>query len=79
MNGVIWVDDSKATNVDATYTGLMGLKGQKSVILLGGLAKVYEILVMKCTFIYMIAWLALAFHLIYQKLLFPSFCYIRKL
>ncbi|XP_059427972.1 uncharacterized protein LOC132161797 isoform X1 [Corylus avellana] len=40
INGVIWVDDSKATNVHATYTGLMGLKGQKSVILLGGLAKV---------------------------------------
>jgi UDP-N-acetylmuramoylalanine-D-glutamate ligase len=73
------VDDSKATNVHATYTGLIGLKGQKSVILLGGLAKVYDILVMKCTFIYMIACLALAFHLIYQKLLFPSFCSIRKL
>ncbi|KAM3738339.1 hypothetical protein ACB098_09G124300 [Castanea mollissima] len=39
-NGVIWVDDSKATNVEATYTGLLGLKQQKSVILLGGLAKV---------------------------------------
>ncbi|KAI7998408.1 UDP-N-acetylmuramoylalanine--D-glutamate ligase [Camellia lanceoleosa] len=39
-HGVIWVDDSKATNVEATYTGLMGLKGQKSVILLGGVAKV---------------------------------------
>ncbi|GMN54819.1 hypothetical protein TIFTF001_023938 [Ficus carica] len=38
-NGVTWVDDSKATNVDATYTGLMGLKGQKSLILLGGIAK----------------------------------------
>lgn len=38
--GVIWVDDSKATNVEASYTGLVGLKGQKSVILLGGLAKV---------------------------------------
>ncbi|KAG4160982.1 hypothetical protein ERO13_D01G027950v2 [Gossypium hirsutum] len=37
---VTWVDDSKATNVEATYAGLMGLKGQKSVILLGGLAKV---------------------------------------
>uniref|UniRef100_A0A2N9GKD6 Mur ligase C-terminal domain-containing protein n=1 Tax=Fagus sylvatica TaxID=28930 RepID=A0A2N9GKD6_FAGSY len=40
VNGVIWVDDSKATNVEATYTGLLGLKQQKSVILLGGLAKV---------------------------------------
>uniref|UniRef100_A0A7N2M4Y5 Mur ligase central domain-containing protein n=1 Tax=Quercus lobata TaxID=97700 RepID=A0A7N2M4Y5_QUELO len=39
-NGVTWVDDSKATNVEATYTGLLGLKQQKSVILLGGLAKV---------------------------------------
>ncbi|CAL5420882.1 unnamed protein product [Camellia sinensis] len=39
-HGVIWVDDSKATNIEATYTGLMGLKGQKSVILLGGAAKV---------------------------------------
>ncbi|KAK6149191.1 hypothetical protein DH2020_016716 [Rehmannia glutinosa] len=38
--GVTWVDDSKATNVEATYAGLMGLKEQKSVILLGGLAKV---------------------------------------
>lgn len=35
-----WVDDSKATNVEATYTGLMDLKKQKSVVLLGGLAKV---------------------------------------
>ncbi|TYI41739.1 hypothetical protein ES332_A01G046200v1 [Gossypium tomentosum] len=40
IHGVTWVDDSKATNVEATYAGLMGLKGQKSVILLGGLAKV---------------------------------------
>ncbi|THF99508.1 hypothetical protein TEA_002960 [Camellia sinensis var. sinensis] len=39
-HGVIWVDDSKATNIEATCTGLMGLKGQKSVILLGGVAKV---------------------------------------
>ncbi|KAI7998402.1 UDP-N-acetylmuramoylalanine--D-glutamate ligase [Camellia lanceoleosa] len=41
-HGVIWVDDSKATNVEATYTGLMGLKGQKSVILLGGVAKIRQ-------------------------------------
>ncbi|XP_058209882.1 uncharacterized protein LOC131322540 isoform X2 [Rhododendron vialii] len=40
--GVIWVDDSKATNVEASYTGLVGLKGQKSVILLGGLAKIRQ-------------------------------------
>ncbi|XP_077254209.1 uncharacterized protein LOC143893117 isoform X7 [Tasmannia lanceolata] len=38
-HGVTWVDDSKATNVEATYAGLMGLKEQKSVVLLGGLAK----------------------------------------
>ena len=38
--GVTWIDDSKATNVEATYTGLLGLKEQQSVILLGGLAKV---------------------------------------
>ncbi|XP_034694237.1 UDP-N-acetylmuramoylalanine--D-glutamate ligase-like isoform X4 [Vitis riparia] len=38
--GVTWIDDSKATNVEATYTGLLGLNEQKSVILLGGLAKV---------------------------------------
>ncbi|KAF5941299.1 hypothetical protein HYC85_022466 [Camellia sinensis] len=41
-HGVIWVDDSKATNIEATYTGLMGLKGQKSVILLGGVAKIRQ-------------------------------------
>ncbi|RVW46944.1 UDP-N-acetylmuramoylalanine--D-glutamate ligase [Vitis vinifera] len=40
--GVTWIDDSKATNVEATYTGLLGLKEQKSVILLGGLAKTLE-------------------------------------
>ncbi|XAR69430.1 UDP-N-acetylmuramoyl-L-alanine--D-glutamate ligase [Bertholletia excelsa] len=38
-HGVIWVDDGKATNVKATYTGLMGHKIQKLVVLLGGLAK----------------------------------------
>lgn len=38
--GVTWVDDSKATNVEATYAGLMGLKEKKSVVLLGGLSKV---------------------------------------
>lgn len=34
------MDDSKATNVEATYAGLMGLKEKKSVVLLGGLSKV---------------------------------------
>ncbi|XP_029118664.2 uncharacterized protein [Elaeis guineensis] len=38
--GVTWVDDSKATNVESTYTGLMGLKDHKAVVLFGGLAKV---------------------------------------
>ena len=37
---VTWIDDSKATNVEATYIGLLGLNEQKSVIPLGGLAKV---------------------------------------
>ncbi|KAJ4706474.1 UDP-N-acetylmuramoylalanine--D-glutamate ligase-like [Melia azedarach] len=40
LDGLTWVDDSKATNVEATYAGLMGLKEHKSVILLGGQAKV---------------------------------------
>ncbi|XP_019243025.1 PREDICTED: uncharacterized protein LOC109223247 isoform X1 [Nicotiana attenuata] len=35
---ITWVDDSKATNVEATYSGLLGFE-QKSVLLLGGLAK----------------------------------------
>lgn len=39
-HGVTWINDSKATNVEATYTALMGLRKQNSVILLGGLAKV---------------------------------------
>ncbi|KAH7660331.1 UDP-N-acetylmuramoylalanine-D-glutamate ligase MurD protein [Dioscorea alata] len=39
-HGVTWVDDSKATNVESTLTGLMGLKEHKLVVLLGGLAKV---------------------------------------
>ncbi|KAL2464820.1 UDP-N-acetylmuramoylalanine--D-glutamate ligase [Forsythia ovata] len=42
-HGISWVDDSKATNVEATYAGLMGLKERKSVILLGGLAKVSDL------------------------------------
>lgn len=33
-----WVDDSKATNVEATFFGLIGFE-LKSVVLLGGLAK----------------------------------------
>ncbi|PON58126.1 UDP-N-acetylmuramoylalanine-D-glutamate ligase [Parasponia andersonii] len=40
--GITWVNDSKATNVDATYAGLTALKGKKSVILLGGIAKVLD-------------------------------------
>ncbi|KAJ0989765.1 hypothetical protein J5N97_008121 [Dioscorea zingiberensis] len=38
-HGVTWVDDSKATNVESTCTGLMGLREHKLVVLLGGLAK----------------------------------------
>ncbi|KAL3533867.1 hypothetical protein ACH5RR_007388 [Cinchona calisaya] len=41
--GITWVDDSKATNAEATYTGLVGLKGLKSVILLGGITKVRDV------------------------------------
>jgi UDP-N-acetylmuramoylalanine--D-glutamate ligase len=36
--GVRWIDDSKATNVDATRVGLTGL-GHTAVVLLGGEAK----------------------------------------
>lgn len=39
-HGILWVDDSKATNVEATYAGLKGLKERHSVVLLGGIAKV---------------------------------------
>ncbi|KAK4343804.1 hypothetical protein RND71_036898 [Anisodus tanguticus] len=35
---IAWVDDSKVTNVEAKYSGLIGFE-QKSVLLLGGLAK----------------------------------------
>ncbi|XP_020579324.1 uncharacterized protein LOC110023984 [Phalaenopsis equestris] len=38
--GIRWVDDSKATNVESTYTGLLSLKDHKSIVLLGGLAKI---------------------------------------
>ncbi|KAI5070143.1 hypothetical protein GOP47_0014486 [Adiantum capillus-veneris] len=41
-NDVVWINDSKATNVDATYTGLKGLTKQQCVVLLGGLAKVLD-------------------------------------
>ncbi|OAE34853.1 hypothetical protein AXG93_2528s2220 [Marchantia polymorpha subsp. ruderalis] len=37
---ILWVNDSKATNVDATYVGIKGIVGRKAVILIGGLAKV---------------------------------------
>lgn len=39
-HGILWVDDSKATNVEATCVGLKGLKERHSVVLLGGIAKV---------------------------------------
>ncbi|WOK98132.1 hypothetical protein Cni_G06842 [Canna indica] len=38
-DGITWVDDSKATNIESTLTGLKGFKEQKAVVLLGGLAK----------------------------------------
>eukprot|EP00250_Pteridium_aquilinum_P004216 c14444_g1_i1 orf=1233-1997(+) len=41
-NGVLWINDSKATNVDATYTGLKGFTKKRAVVLLGGLAKVLD-------------------------------------
>ncbi|XP_057783708.1 uncharacterized protein LOC131001353 [Salvia miltiorrhiza] len=41
-HGVTWVDDSKATNVEATYAGLMGLTEKKLVVLLGGLSKILD-------------------------------------
>ncbi|PKA62897.1 hypothetical protein AXF42_Ash018891 [Apostasia shenzhenica] len=37
--GITWVDDSKATNVESTSTGLISLRNRKSVVLLGGLSK----------------------------------------
>ncbi|KAG0581208.1 hypothetical protein KC19_4G232500 [Ceratodon purpureus] len=37
--GVLWVNDSKATNVDATLVGIRGIVGKKAVVMLGGLAK----------------------------------------
>ncbi|XP_022842245.1 uncharacterized protein LOC111365919 isoform X2 [Olea europaea var. sylvestris] len=40
---ITWVDDSKATNVDAMYAGLMVLKELKAVVLLGGLAKASDV------------------------------------
>lgn len=39
-HGITWVDDSKATNVESTLTGLKGLKEHNAVVLLGGVAKV---------------------------------------
>lgn len=38
-DGVVWIDDSKATNVAATLTGLRGLPDTRGVLLLGGEAK----------------------------------------
>ncbi|GAQ81307.1 hypothetical protein KFL_000770010 [Klebsormidium nitens] len=38
--GVLWIDDSKATNVEASMVGIRGVQGRKAVVLLGGRAKV---------------------------------------
>ncbi|CAL9047956.1 unnamed protein product [Musa banksii] len=38
-HGITWVNDSKATNVESTLTGLKGLKEHNAVVLLGGVAK----------------------------------------
>ncbi|KAL5975999.1 hypothetical protein ACLOJK_020329 [Asimina triloba] len=45
--GIMWVNDSKATNVDATYAALKGLKEKRSVVLLGGVAKDSRLLIQK--------------------------------
>ncbi|KAL2610887.1 hypothetical protein R1flu_022579 [Riccia fluitans] len=37
---ILWINDSKATNVDAALVGMKGITGRKAVVLLGGLAKV---------------------------------------
>lgn len=55
---ITWVDDSKATNVEATYSGLIGFE-QKSVLLLGGLAKV-KILTGSLMLIQLIVFLSLS-------------------
>ncbi|CAM6100244.1 unnamed protein product [Calypogeia fissa] len=39
---VLWINNSKATNVDATVVGLRGITGRKAVVLIGGLAKVVQ-------------------------------------
>lgn len=52
IHGVTWVDDSKATNTEATYAGLLALT-RKSVVLLGGLAKVRYLFSSECTFLFM--------------------------
>lgn len=38
QNGVLWIDDSKSTNVDSSCAGIGGL-AQPAVVLLGGLGK----------------------------------------
>ena len=38
----VWINDSKATNVEATAVALQGLGGRKAVVLLGGVAKVSQ-------------------------------------
>ena len=37
--GVLWINDSKATNVESTIAGVGGLDGRRAVVLLGGEAK----------------------------------------
>jgi UDP-N-acetylmuramoylalanine-D-glutamate ligase len=36
----MWVNDSKATTVDATAVGIKGIAGRQAVVLIGGVAKV---------------------------------------
>jgi UDP-N-acetylmuramoylalanine-D-glutamate ligase len=38
----MWVNDSKATNVESTLVGLRAMVGRKVVLLLGGVAKVMK-------------------------------------
>jgi hypothetical protein len=39
-DGVLWINDSKATNVEASLVGINSIHGRKAVVLLGGQAKV---------------------------------------
>ena len=58
------MDDSKATNVEATYAGLMGLEGQKCVVLLGGVAKVS---------FYFGRWIVSMFRMVWLPVAFPLY------